>query len=265
LSADKAPHRSAVHRAFTQQAASFENPRLNTAFTSGLDRLVASATPAPTDICLDVAAGTGHLARSFAPHVRQVTAIDTTRAMLEEGKRQADIAGLTNVVFCRGDVEDLPFVSSSFSLVMCRFGLHHFADPTPCLREMARVCRPAGRLLLADMIASGDPATAQSQDRLERLRDPSHASMVTISALTDLLTTLGVTVMTTDVEEVVRPVDTWLAQAGTDDDDAAAIEAEFVRELEGGHPTGMRPKTIDGRLFFYQQWLTLVGAASQLD
>ena len=264
MSAEKAPHRSSVHRAFTHQAGSFEDPLLNTAFTSGLDQLVAAASPTPTDICLDVAAGTGLLSRSFAPHVRHVTAIDTTQAMLVEGKHQTDIAGITNVVFCRGDVEDLPFVSRSFSLVMCRFGLHHFADPTAGLREMARVCRPAGRLLLADMIASEDPATARSQDRLERLRDPSHASMVTLSALTDLLAALGVTVLATDVEEVERPVDTWLAQAGTDDDTAVAIGHEFIRELKGGPATGMSPRIIDGRLHFYQRWLTLLGVATRI-
>ena len=86
--------------------------------------------------------------------------------------------------------------------------------------------------------------------------------MVTMSALTDLLPTLGITNVTSEIEEIVRPVDIWLAQAGTGDDDAAAIEAEFVRELQGGQATGMRPQMIEGRLFFCQQWLTLVGVAS---
>ena len=86
---------------------------------------------------LDVAAGTGHVARSLAPRVRAVVALDATQAMLEQGKRH----GVPNVVFMRGDAAALPFVDQSFDVVVNRFALHHFEQPEVQLAEMRRCGR----------------------------------------------------------------------------------------------------------------------------
>jgi ubiquinone/menaquinone biosynthesis C-methylase UbiE len=82
--------RRRVRDAFTRQAATFEDRRLNQAFTSGLPRLLATADPRPGDVCLDVAAGTGLVARGLAERASRVVALDATPAMLLEGRQQAE-------------------------------------------------------------------------------------------------------------------------------------------------------------------------------
>src|SRR5688572_28625776 len=97
--------------------------------------------PSPHDLVLDVAAGTGHVARALAASVRAVIAVDATEAMLAAGKAEADRAGLRNVVFQRGDAAALPFADGSFDIVLSRFALHHFEQPAVQVREMARCLR----------------------------------------------------------------------------------------------------------------------------
>ena len=112
------------------------------------------------------------------------------------------------------------------------------------------------------MVADADPGTAEGQDRLERLRDPSHTRMLTLDALGDLLAKLGAPVLRQSSREVVRPVQTWLDQAKTDDATAKKILQELEAELDGGPATGLRPRRVDGELYFTQTWAVTVGARS---
>jgi ubiquinone/menaquinone biosynthesis C-methylase UbiE len=252
-------HDEAVRREFTKQAQTFEDSRLNTAFTSGLDWLVESFAPEPGHLVLDVAAGTGHVARALAPIARQVVAVDLTRAMLEEGRAQAERAGLDNILFQEGDASALPYLDESFDLVVTRFSLHHFRDPEVPLAEMVRVCRPGGRVGVADMVADDHPLAAEGQDRLERIRDPTHTRMLTLNRLVDLFERLGAPVLRRSSREVVRPVQTWLDQARTDDAAAREITSELEAELGGGAATGFKPQVRDGELHFRQTWGVVVG------
>jgi ubiquinone/menaquinone biosynthesis C-methylase UbiE len=254
-----AGHDDTVRREFTRQAQTFEDARLNTAFTSRLDWLVESFAPEPGQLVLDVAAGTGHVARALAPLARQVVAVDLTRAMLEEGRAQAGRAGLDNILFQEGDASALPYLDESFDLVVTRFSLHHFQDPEIPLAEMIRVCRPGGRVGVADMVADDDPLAAEGQDRLERLRDPSHTRMLTFDALGDLLEQLGTPVLRRSSREIVRPVQTWLDQARTEAAAARKIIQELEAELAGGTATGLQPRLQEGELHFTHTWAVVVG------
>src|SRR2546430_3918410 len=110
----------------------------------------------------------------------------------------------------------MPYLDGSFSLVITRFSLHHLDDPNAAIREMARVCRRDGRVVVADMVASPDPAAAAGQDRLERMRDPSHVRMLSAAELARALEEEGLDVVDTRAREVVRPVEQWLEQSRTD-------------------------------------------------
>lgn len=241
-----------ILREFARQANTFEDPRLNDAFTRHLQRLVDFARPDSEDVCLDVACGTGLVARALAVRTRHVTALDATPEMLATGKAQADVEGVANVVFQRGDAARLPFLDDSFSLVISRFSLHHVAEPDQVAAEMVRVCRAAGRVVVADMVVR--PELPGDPDRVERLRDPSHGRMLAAEAIVRLLTSAGSALETADVFDVERPLRPWLEQAGTTADAARQIEEELTRELSGGAPTGLRPLTVDGELWFTQTW-----------
>jgi SAM-dependent methyltransferase len=242
-------HSDAVERAFTQQAAAFEDPRFNRLFTTDSEWLFDRLPLDPGDLVLDVAAGTGHVARRLAPRVRAVVALDATEAMLRQGAEQAEKAGITNIVFVRGDAAALPFLDETFDVVVSRFAVHHFEHPHTQLAEMRRCTR--GKLAIADLVA--DPAAAGTQNRLERLRDPSHARLLTLDELVDLTGATDI-----EVRDVERPLTPWLEQTGTPEAAADEIRNALDAELRGGAATGFRPRERDGELHFIHSMACLI-------
>ncbi|MFI6517421.1 class I SAM-dependent methyltransferase [Spirillospora sp. NPDC050679] len=258
-------HGEKVVREFSKQADSFADPRLNSAFTRHLDRLVRFMEPELDleDVVLEVAAGTALVSRAIARRVRHVTALDLTPAMLAQGKREADREGVTNLTFTRGDATALPYLDRSFTLVVTRFSLHQVADPAAVVAEMARVSRPGAALIVADLVRTegeaGESGDAEGgaeggaggdADRIERLRDPSHNALLTERQITDLLTGAGAEVKRTDRFDHVRPLEPWLALSRTPEEAAAQIRKELADELSGGPATGMRPSVVDGETHF---------------
>jgi SAM-dependent methyltransferase len=234
-------------RSFTQQAAAFEDPRYNRLFTTDSEWLFERLPLTAQDLVLDVAAGTGHVARRLAPSVHAVVALDATRAMLEEGRAVTP----PNVIFIQGDAAALPFLDDSFDVVVTRFAIHHFEDPAVQVAEMRRVLRPHGYLAVADLIAH--PEAAETQNRLETLRDPSHTRMLELEELAALVGTDDV-----EVRDVDRPLEPWLLQTDAEPDKADEIRAALRDETRGGAPTGFRPRDDRGELRFVHTMASLI-------
>lgn len=101
---------------------------------------------------LDLAAGTCDLSLQFAPRVGrdgEVWAADINRAMLTLGAQRMRSAGFDSpVVQC--DCEKLPFADDTFHVVMVSFGLRNMTHKDVALREMCRVCRPGGKVLVLE-------------------------------------------------------------------------------------------------------------------
>jgi ubiquinone/menaquinone biosynthesis C-methylase UbiE len=249
-----ATHNEAVRQEFTKQAPTFTR----STFTYRLDWMIEELAPQPGEAVLDVAAGTGHIARALAPKARCVVAIDLTPEMLRHGKAEADANGLRNILFEVGDAAHLPYLDASFDLVTSRFAVHHFENPAIQLAEMARVCRPGGRLGIIDMIALPDPRAAREHNRLERLRDRTHTEALPLEALMGLLTQLGVQVARHSTQDAPLALEPWLASAQTPPTAQEEIRAAFRAELDGGPATGMRPFLRDGNLYFTQTWAVVI-------
>lgn len=247
-------HSKAVEKAFTHQAAAFEDPEFNRLFTTDSEWLFDRLELDPEDVVLDVAAGTGHVARALAPRVRVVVAVDSTAAMLEKGRVEARRAGLRSVVFMQGDAAALPFLDGSFDVVVSRFAVHHFQDPEVQVAEMRRCLRPGGRLAIADLVADPDPDIALEQNRLERLRDPSHARMLSMEELARLVR--GKDVEFRDVERSLEP---WLMQSQTPERAADEIRKALATELQGGSATGFRPREVEGEPRFLHTMASIIG------
>jgi demethylmenaquinone methyltransferase/2-methoxy-6-polyprenyl-1,4-benzoquinol methylase len=98
---------------------------------------------------LDVASGSGDLARAFAARGAEVWMSDINGPMLARGRdRMADAGRLAPAVRC--DAEQLPFRSASFDCVSVGFGLRNMTHKDAALAEMARVLKPGGRLLVLE-------------------------------------------------------------------------------------------------------------------
>jgi ubiquinone/menaquinone biosynthesis C-methylase UbiE len=255
-----AEHSEAIHGAFSTQASAFEDPRFNRVFTLDAEWLFERLELRGRDLLLDVAAGTGHASRALAPSVRCVVALDVTEAMLTRGRREADRAGLGNILFTRGDAGALPFLEESFDVIISRFAIHHFERAEVQVAEMSRCLKSGGRIALADMVASDDPATASAQNHLERLRDPSHRRMLSAPELIELARDAGLKDASIEVRALERPLQPWLEQAKTDRSAVAEISAVLHDELDGGAESGFRPREHDGELHFTQRFASVIAA-----
>jgi ubiquinone/menaquinone biosynthesis C-methylase UbiE len=129
----------------------------------GIRRLRRELLQKATGQILEVAAGTGKNLRYY-PKGCQVTAEDLTLAMLSRARRRA--LGLhLDVSFGLMDAESLACRDHSFDTVVSTLSLCTFIDPLAALREMARVCRPGGRILLLEHGRSDRETIARWQDR----------------------------------------------------------------------------------------------------
>jgi SAM-dependent methyltransferase len=136
--------------------------------------LVEAALPRATDRAIDLGAGAGHAALALAPHVARVDAIDPTPEMLAVAARLAAERGIGNVAWSEALADALPFPAATFDLAISRFSIHHWPDPRGALREVARVVRPGGRIVLVDLVAPEDAGLDTFLNALELLRDPTH-------------------------------------------------------------------------------------------
>lgn len=256
---DAAGHHETVRREFTKQARHFGEAGLSLSSEDLLQWIVDALTPARGWRALDVATGTGHLARSLAPRVRHVVGIDLTPAMLAEGRRLSREAGLANVAFAEAAAERLPHGDGAFDLVATRLSLHHVTDPRAAVREMARVCRPDGVVAVVDLVAPDDPGVAARYNALERRRDPSHVRALALDELAASVEAAGLTVARTATRDVEMVTERWFATAHTPPDARRLVAAALDAELAGGPPTGMRPFRRDGELGFLHRWAVLLG------
>ena len=211
---------------------------------------------------LDVAAGTGLVAREMAPQVKSVIALDSTPEMLEQGRQQAATAGLANLEFESGDAQRLPYPNDSFDLVTCRLGMHHFFDPPVQAKEMARVCRPGGQVAIIDITSTEDRAAAALHNRLERLRDPSHTRALTVGQLIRVAEEAGLEIRRSGRLDAGRILSDWLDLTDTPEEARGEVTRALEAELEGGPVTGMMPYTEKGQVMFQHMWVMLVGGKS---
>ena len=149
-------------------ATAYERLFVPALFQAWAPRVVAAAQIRPGHRVLDVACGTGVLAREAASHVGStgsVAGVDPNPGMLAVAARLAP-----SIEWREGTAESLPYPERSFDAVVSQFGLMYFSDRRHALREILRVLAPGGRLAVAvwDRL-DNTPAYAAEAALIERV------------------------------------------------------------------------------------------------
>lgn len=276
-----------IKHQFSQQAPGFEADwaRKSLGSNAKIMKWVTSRMwPVANAHALDVASGTGIFARSLATSCSHVTAFDACPEMLAQAmtaisdEPEGGVVDLCPLTFDVGDASSLPYDDCTFDLVTCRLGVHHFANPVDQVREMARVCKKGGKVVVVDIVtpelppvdhhghqdcAEGETeATVEAArsecNRLEILRDPSHTTMHTASGLDALLKdtegmlhhlpppqalALALARQKQQSRLLANPMDLegWMDATNTPDDHRKEIVDCVLREIdEGSVPGGYR-------------------------
>ena len=124
----------------------FLNDLLSLGRTKAWRRVVTSIiAPKPGMKILDIAAGTGASSRPLVDKGAEVTALDFSQGMIEQGRKQNK-----NIKFVQGDALKLPFEENSFDVTTISFGLRNTSSTEIALKEALRVTKDGGRIVVAE-------------------------------------------------------------------------------------------------------------------
>ena len=121
---------------------------------AGAEEFITRLAPRPGERVLDVACGSGNLAIPAARSGATVTGVDIATNLLEQARARAASEGLT-IQFDEGDAERLPYDDASFDTVVTMFGAMFAPRPELVAAELTRVCRPGGRMAMANWTPEG--------------------------------------------------------------------------------------------------------------
>jgi len=224
-------HERRIVEQFTRQAVPFAEVPAHSN-EAALRLMLRQSGAGPADEVLDAGCGPGIVACAFAPHVHHVTGTDITPAMLERARSAAQQAGLANVAFLPGDMYRQPFPDGRFSLVTTRYTFHHLVDPAAALRELVRVCRPGGRVMVVD--AAVEPQFAAAYDEAELIRDPSHVHALPPAEFPRLLAAAGLAGIETSLYRLEIALDQQLAASFPDPGGAERLRRLFEEDVAAG-------------------------------
>jgi arsenite methyltransferase len=136
---------------FEKVADQWDNLRTGYFTEAVRDSAIAKAYLHPDMIVADVGAGTGFVSAGLAPLVKKVHVLDGSAAMLDVARK--NLAQFDNLEFHAADGLALPLPDASQDAVFANMYLHHCPDPLASIKEMVRILRPGGRLIITDMDA----------------------------------------------------------------------------------------------------------------
>ena len=120
------------------------------------------------DHVLEVGFGTGLTSKFYPSHCR-VTGIDISAPMLQKARQRMDGGGTRRFHLSRMDATALAFPDESFDVVYAAYVISVVPDPVLALQEMARVCRPHGRIVLLNYFRSSTRWLASAEQRVARV------------------------------------------------------------------------------------------------
>lgn len=207
-------HHDHVEKQFGSQANAYLSSAVH---ASGRDlaRLGDLLAAFPRAHLLDLGCGAGHASFVAAQHVAQVTAWDLSSQMLEVVSRAANEKGLHNITTRQGYAEALTLEDSSFDVVISRYSAHHWHDVGQALREMKRVLKPGGMVIIMDIMSPGHPVRDILLQTVEALRDTSHVRNYSSGEWLSMLTEAGLIAKSVITDRLPLEFSSWVARMRT--------------------------------------------------
>jgi ArsR family transcriptional regulator len=103
-------------------------------------------------VIADLGAGEGAFSLLLAQRASKVIAVDTSANMIEVAREQAHRAGIQNIEYRLGDMEELPIEDATVDLAFFSQSLHHALHPARAIHEAARILKPSGRIVILDLM-----------------------------------------------------------------------------------------------------------------
>ena len=174
---------------FSEKAAEYDDSNTEE-YRACADLVVAHADPGPDDVVADLGAGTGAIALALAPDASHVLARDVSEGMMEQGRRKASEARITNVEFAYGEFRDPNLADAvPVDVVTSNFALHHLADAEK--REAIEVMAETG----ARRIVLGDVMFFEQPDPDAPFYSPEVDDPATVGTLVEAFTAAGFAVV----------------------------------------------------------------------
>ena len=237
-------HKEKVEKQFTRTAEAFSEFAVRDSAEVTAEK-VQFARPQADAAALDVACGPGAFVLALAPKVRFVCGIDLTAEMLRRARALQIEKGVANVSLHRGEAEQLPYRDASFDLVSSQCSIHHMPKPELSLREMVRVMKPEGRLLVIDPLGPESDAKFDLHNRIEIIRDPSHTASLRLTTFLSLFEKLGLEIVSQAVRRRRRSFNHWMLRAGLKPEDRPYQEArKLLEESIEGDRAGFSPELL---------------------
>ena len=141
-----------VQAFFERVATDWDTMRLAYYDERVIEKMVGVASVYERSEIADVGTGTGFVAAGLAPWVKRVIGIDNASAMLRVARENLDYLGVSNAELLVGDLAGLPLEDNSVDAAFANMVLHHAVDPVGMLKEMARIVRPGGTIVITDEV-----------------------------------------------------------------------------------------------------------------
>ena len=147
------PHNERPAKVWSAGGGSYNE--ISRGIADSIEHCVLRLNPRAGERILDLATGTGWTSRLVARRGATVTGVDIATGLLDAASRQAAAEQLP-IRYLQGDAEDLPFEDASFDAIVSTYGVMFASRPDAAAKELARICRPGGRIALTTWTSDGN-------------------------------------------------------------------------------------------------------------
>lgn len=206
---DERQHLADIKREFSNQAQFIDNSKMFNR-TDIIDQIVLKSNVKQNDMVLDLACGTGIITKSIANKSKSIYAVDITDKMVSVTKEMCESEEFNHIHVLKGNAEKLNFQNDFFDLIITRLSIHHFKNPDIVIKEMKRVLKDSGRIIIVDIYSSGILEEAELHNAIEKLRDPTHVKALSLDEFEELFEQNSLCVKSIETIETAREYEEWL-------------------------------------------------------